>query len=113
MENLYIFDCEVFIHDWLFVFKHKQTKEYTVIWNDREALEEFMQRQPLLAGFNNKHYDQFILKGVMVGLPRKKSRNSMIISFLRVITDGNTPLCEIPRGLTNMTLWMIVRLGYP
>ena len=81
IENLYIFDCEVFIHDWLFVFKHKQTKEYTVIWNDREALEEFMQRQPLLAGFNNKHYDQFILKGALVGLTPEeiKELNDYII----------------------------------
>lgn len=81
LENLYIFDCEVFIHDWLFVFKHKQTKEYTVIWNDREALEEFMQQQPLLAGFNNKHYDQFILKGVLVGLTPEeiKELNDYII----------------------------------
>ena len=63
----FIFDCEVFAYDWLFVFKNKVTKEYTVIWNDNEAVEQFMTQEPLLAGFNNKHYDQFILKAVLSG----------------------------------------------
>lgn len=64
-DNLYIFDCEVFAFDWLFVFKHKATGEYTVIHNDNEAVMQFMKQEPLLAGFNNKHYDQFILKAVL------------------------------------------------
>lgn len=64
-DNLYIFDCEVFAYDWLFTFKHKQTGEKTRIWNDNEAVKQFMAQEPLLAGFNNKHYDQFILKAVL------------------------------------------------
>lgn len=64
-ESLFIFDCEVFAFDWLFVFKHKATGEYTVIHNDNEAVKQFMEQEPLLAGFNNKHYDQFILKAVL------------------------------------------------
>ena len=63
----FIFDCEVFAYDWLFVFKNKVTGEYTEIWNDNEAVEQFMTQEPLLAGFNNKHYDQFILKAVLSG----------------------------------------------
>lgn len=35
VEGTYIFDCEVFAHDWLFVFKEVATGEYTVIWNTR------------------------------------------------------------------------------
>jgi len=70
MTDRYIFDCEVFRYDWLFVFKHKATKEYTVIHNDYEAIEQFMQiNNILLGGFNNKHYDQFILKAVLCGIP--------------------------------------------
>ena len=61
IDNVFIFDCEVFAFDWLFVFKHKATGERTIIWNDSEAVREFMRQEPLLAGFNNKHYDQFIL----------------------------------------------------
>ena len=65
IDNLFIFDCEVFAYDWLFSFKNKVTKERTKIWNDNEAVKQFMKQEPLLAGFNNKHYDQFILKAVL------------------------------------------------
>lgn len=45
MENdIFIFDCEVFAHDWLFVFKEIATGEYTVIHNDNDAVVAFMER---------------------------------------------------------------------
>lgn len=77
----FIFDCEVFAYDWLFVFKNKITGEYTEIWNDNEAVEQFMTQEPLLAGFNNKHYDQFILKAVLSGFTPEeiKAANDFII----------------------------------
>lgn len=66
--NLYIFDFEVFAHDWLVVFLRKGTQDFTVYHNDNDSVIEFMQlNNPLLAGFNNKHYDQFILKAVLMG----------------------------------------------
>lgn len=61
---MHIFDCEVFAYDWLFVFKDVDNGDYTIIHNDNEAVKDFMKTSPLLAGFNNKHYDQFILKAV-------------------------------------------------
>lgn len=82
MENdIFIFDCEVFAHDWLFVFKEIATGEYTVIHNDNDAVVAFMERNPFLGGFNNKHYDNFILKGVMCGLTPEqiKEINDLII----------------------------------
>lgn len=80
-EEIYIFDCEVFAHDWLFVFKEIATGEYTVIHNDNDAVVAFMERKPFLGGFNNKHYDNFILKGVMCGLTPEqiKEINDLII----------------------------------
>lgn len=82
MENdIFIFDCEVFAHDWLFVFKEIATGEYTVIHNDNDAVVAFMERNPFQGGFNNKHYDNFILKGVMCGLTPEqiKEINDLII----------------------------------
>lgn len=82
MENdIFIFDCEVFAHDWLFVFKEIATGEYTVIHNDNDSVVAFMERNPFLGGFNNKHYDNFILKGVMCGLTPEqiKEINDLII----------------------------------
>ena len=63
----FIFDFEVFAHDWLVVFKNLSNKQYTVIHNDNEELTAFMDEQPFLIGFNNKHYDQFILKAILNG----------------------------------------------
>lgn len=66
-NGTFIFDCEVFAHDWLFVFKELATGQYTVIHNDNDAVLAFMEQDPFLGGFNNKHYDNHILKAVMVG----------------------------------------------
>ena len=85
----FIFDCEVFAFDWLFVFKDLDSGEYTVIHNDNEAVKSFMENDPLLAGFNNKHYDQFILKAVLSDAIPNKSRNSTIMSSFTVRSDGN------------------------
>jgi len=81
MENLYIFDSEVFAYDWLFVFKEAATGEYTIIHNDNDAVLAFMECNPLLVGFNNKHYDNHILKAVMVGYEPEvvKHVNDLII----------------------------------
>ena len=81
IENTYIFDCEVFAHDWLFVFKELSTGQYTVIHNDNDAVLAFMEQDPFLGGFNNKHYDNHILKAVMVGLTPEqvKEVNDLII----------------------------------
>lgn len=66
--NVYIFDYEVFAHDWLFVAKSVDTGEYTVIHNDSDLIKVFMTvNEPVLCGFNNKHYDQYIHKAILLG----------------------------------------------
>ena len=81
IDGLYIFDCEVFAHDWLFVFKEVATGQYTVIHNDNDAVLAFMEREPFLGGFNNKHYDNHILKAVLSGAEPEtvKEINDLII----------------------------------
>jgi hypothetical protein len=71
----------VFAYDWLFVFKDIESGAYTVIHNDNEAVKQFMDNDPLLCGFNNKHYDQFILKAVLAdAVPEQvKEVNDFII----------------------------------
>ena len=82
MDNTYIFDCEVFAHDWLFVFKNVETGHRTIIHNDNDAVTAFMQEDPFLGGFNNKHYDDFILKAVLIGYTPEqiKEINDLIIN---------------------------------
>lgn len=81
VPNTFIFDCEVFAHDWLFVFKEVATGRYTVIHNDNDAVLAFMEQEPYLGGFNNKHYDNHILKAVMIGADPEtvKQVNDLII----------------------------------
>ena len=81
LDNLFVFDCEVFAFDWLFVFKNVETGEYLDFHNDNEALMEFMASKPLLVGYNNKNYDQFILKAVLCDMtpPEIKQINDLLI----------------------------------
>lgn len=76
-----IFDCEVFKRDWLFVFKDVASGDYTVIHNDNEAVMEYMTEKPVLCGFNNKYYDNHILKAVLMDfLPEEvKEINDLLI----------------------------------
>ena len=79
---MYIFDCEVFRYDWLFIFKEVETGEYTIIHNDSEAISAFMDDgSKLIAGFNNKGYDNYILKAIMCGADNEtvKEINDFII----------------------------------
>lgn len=80
-DNIYIFDIECFAYDWLIVFKSVDTGEYTCIWNDNDAVLSFMESNPFLGGFNNKHYDNHILKAIMCGFTPEqvKEINDLII----------------------------------
>lgn len=88
--------------------------EYTVIHNDNEAIKQFMEQEPLLAGFNNKHYDQFILKAVLADYTPEEVKVVNDLSSSRGMRDGNI-LISVRAGstLTNMTSWTIARWGCP
>lgn len=65
--RLITYDCEVFAHDWLVVFKDTETGRYTAIWNDNDALKMALSEDCVYIGFNSKHYDQFIIKAIALG----------------------------------------------
>lgn len=62
-----IYDIEVFKHDWVVVFKDRNT--FDVIYNDYEKLKTYMDsiRCAILVGFNNYHYDDIVLAGLLLG----------------------------------------------
>lgn len=62
--SLIIYDCEVFKHDWIVVFKDSKTGTYTVIHNDNEALKMAINNEDIYIGFNSKHYDRYIIKAI-------------------------------------------------
>ena len=65
-ERLATFDFEVTAFDWLLVIKEKSTGKYFEFHNDPEGVEEFIDEQDFIyVGYNNKGYDNYILKGVL------------------------------------------------
>lgn len=67
MVNFY--DFEVFKYNWLVVFINPYTEERTVIVDDPALLEQYHQQHggEIFAGYNTKHYDQYIYKGILCG----------------------------------------------
>lgn len=61
-----LYDWECFAFDWLVVFK-EPSKEHTVIYNDTDALKGFFNqhKNDIFVGFNNRHYDDYIMKAVL------------------------------------------------
>ena len=91
----YIFDCEVFAYDWLFVFKNLEDGNYTVIHNDNESLKEFMSQEGIvLAGFNNKHYDQFILRVLLNDAAPEEAKKVNDDIIARGIEGWNLPIVK-------------------
>lgn len=61
------YDFEVFKYDWLVVIIDPFTKEETVIVNDYDQLMSYYEKHKMdvWCGYNNRHYDQYILKGIL------------------------------------------------
>ena len=77
-----LYDFEVFQwqHDWLVVFK-EPSKDHTVIINDYEKLKGFFyeHQNDIFVGFNNKHYDDYILKAVLSDISPKAVNDFIIV----------------------------------
>ena len=92
LNNLFVFDCEVFAHDWVFVFKNTATDEYTVIHNDNDVMLTFYaQADPFLVGYNNKNYDQFILKAVLNDMSPEEVKHINDLLIVHEIPGWNIP----------------------
>jgi hypothetical protein len=80
--RLVTYDCEVFAHDWLVVFKDYETKHFTVIHNDNSILKACISDDNVYCGFNSKGYDQYIIKTICAGFTPEevKQVNDWIIA---------------------------------
>lgn len=74
------YDFEVFKHDWLVCFLDSDTRDWTVIINDTEKLREFHKTHlnDIYVGFNSRHYDQYIYKGILAGFNPKEINDFII-----------------------------------
>ena len=91
--DVYIYDFEVFAKDWIVLFKRVTDGCWFVYHNDNDGVCEFMREfDPLLCGFNNKHYDNHILKAVMLGFSPEEVKGVNDAIILHDIPGWNIPI---------------------
>lgn len=81
MNKLLFYDFEVFKEDWLVVVIDMMNKKEHVIINDPAALEKLHSENinEIWVGFNSRHYDQYILKGILCGFDPKRINDYIIV----------------------------------
>ena len=81
MIVILFFDFEVFKYDWLVVAIDPVTKSEYVIVNDKKKLEELYNqyKSDIWVGYNCRNYDQYILKGILIGFDPKRINDWIIV----------------------------------
>ena len=81
--NRWIYDIEVFSHDWLVVFRRVDDDHHIIIHNNNYQLKEFFMAHSddVFGGFNNRHYDDWIIQTMLSGGDNAtvKAHNDFII----------------------------------
>ncbi len=68
--RIVVVDIEVFKYDWIAIFLDTTTGEFHVFHNDNKAVCDYVSQPGLLfCGYNNKHYDNHILKAICCNAP--------------------------------------------
>lgn len=75
------YDFEVFKYNWLVVFIDPIEHEVVKIWDNPEKLKAYYNNhtENIFTGYNNKHYDQYIMKGILCGFDPFSINNWIII----------------------------------
>ena len=91
----YTYDCEVFAHDWIVVFKNKENGRHAIFHNDNEGVREFIMDNEIHCGFNTKGYDSAIIKAICAGFTPEevKQVNDYIIA------GGQSWQCPLLQGI--------------
>lgn len=78
------YDFEVFSQDWLVVIKDTDTRTTLKILNDPEALRKIYEanKNNIWVGYNSRSYDQYIFKGILLGMDPKKINDHIIVKNL-------------------------------
>ena len=99
VNELLFYDFEVFKYDWLVVVMDMTAKKTHVIINSPEELEALYKAniKEIWAGFNSRHYDQYILKAILCGFDPKKVNDY-------IITKGN-PGWKFSSLFRQFSLW--------
>lgn len=80
--NIIAYDFEVFSKAkwWMVVFIDYETREKTIILNNKQELEEYyrLHKDDIFIGYNSRGYDQWILKGILLGKDPFKINDGII-----------------------------------
>lgn len=80
------YDIEVLKKDWIMVFK--EGDDYIVIHNNREELQAYVDKlvktKSILVGFNNYHYDDIVLAGLLLGKDPYEISKKIVLEGQRV-----------------------------
>ncbi|MGL5766304.1 MAG: hypothetical protein ACRCX8_11755 [Sarcina sp.] len=78
------YDFECFRYDWLVCIKDTESKTTTTIVNDPNKMKEFyeLHKNNIWAGYNSRHYDQYILKSIICDFNPADVNNHIIVKKL-------------------------------
>ena len=81
VSEMLFYDFEVFKYDWLVVVLDMIAKKEYVIVNNKEQLENLYtsNKNNIWIGFNSRHYDQYIFKGILAGFNPKEINDFIIV----------------------------------
>lgn len=79
--KILFYDFEVFKYNWLVVVLDMTQRKKHAIWDDRKKLERLYSKSKseIWVGFNSKHYDQYIFKGILAGFDPKEINDWIIV----------------------------------
>lgn len=82
--KILFYDFEVFKYNWLVVIIDMIAQNINVIVDEPEKLEDFYKthKKDVWVGFNSRHYDQYILKGILAGFDPKEINDWIIVDDL-------------------------------
>lgn len=75
------YDFEVFDQDWLVVIVDAEKKSELIFHNDEQGLIDYYndQKKNIWIGYNNRHYDQYILKAIVCGFTPQEVNEWIIV----------------------------------
>lgn len=74
------YDVEVFKNNWLIVIYDMIKQDRIIIWDDPEMLKAVYENniKNIWIGYNSRHYDQYILKSILLGMNPKTVNDKII-----------------------------------
>lgn len=79
---LTFYDFEVVEYNWLVVMINPITREKVKIWDDPERFRKYFEAHQgdIWIGYNNRRYDQYIAKGILLDMNPKKINDWIIVA---------------------------------